>query len=70
MDRSEQTAAAHHTELIASMTDQLEDLYRDRERLVEATGVQTVEDVIDLIESMRAQLDVLYAERDETAARP
>jgi hypothetical protein len=51
---------------VASMREQLEDLYADRERLVEVTGLLTTDDIIALIDSMRTQLEALYAERDET----
>ncbi len=56
-------------ELVASMREQLEDLYADRERLVEATGLLTTDDIIALIDSMRTQLEALYAERDESVVQ-
>ena len=68
MDASVRTQA-QHDELVASMSAQLDELYADRERLVEATGLMTVDDVLELIESMRTQLDALYAERDESVAQ-
>jgi len=66
VDVSTGSDADAQTELIASMSAQLDELYADRERLVAATGVMTVDDVLELIDSMKAQLESLYAERDET----
>jgi hypothetical protein len=57
-------------ELIASMSAQLDDLYADRQRLAEATGLVTVTEVLALIESMQTQLESLYAERDESLKQP
>jgi len=51
------------------MREQLEDLYADRERLVEATGLLTTDDIIALIDGMRTQLEALYAERDESVVQ-
>ncbi|MCC7370542.1 MAG: hypothetical protein IT306_19125 [Chloroflexi bacterium] len=58
--------AQHRDDLVESMSAQLADLYADRERLTNATGVATVDDVLALIASMQQQLESLYAERDDT----
>jgi hypothetical protein len=59
------TDGAEHDELVASMDAQLAELYADRERLGEALGVTSADDIIELVRSMAAQLDALYAELDE-----
>jgi photoactive yellow protein len=47
-----------------STFQQLEALYAERERLQQALGVSSAEDVIELVESLNTQLDELYKGRD------
>ncbi|MGE3268805.1 MAG: hypothetical protein AB7P40_08675 [Chloroflexota bacterium] len=65
MDPATERGTAQVDELLASMSAQLNDLYADRERLVEATGLPTVDAVIEMIDSMRTQLESLYADREQ-----
>ncbi len=45
--------------------DQLEQLYDQRERLMDALGVADPDDLIDMVNALASQLDALYAERAE-----
>jgi photoactive yellow protein len=47
-----------------STFEQLEALYAERERLQQALGVSSADDVIELVESLNTQLDELYKGRD------
>lgn len=52
-----------------SMTEQLEFLYADREKLQEI-GVTSVESAVDMVQNMSAQLDELYEEQEMLQGSP
>jgi len=51
-----------------STFQQLEALYAERQRLQEALGVSSADDVIEMVETLTSQLDDLYTGRDATLA--
>jgi photoactive yellow protein len=50
-----------------STFQQLEALYAERQKLQEALGVSSAEDVIEMVETLESQLDDLYTTRDADA---
>jgi len=51
-------------ESILSLSEQLDELYAEKESLYLATGCSSTEEVIVMIKSMEAQLVELYSELD------
>ncbi len=54
----------HDQESIDSLSEQLCDLYAEKDRLFKATGCTSAEEIILMFQSMEAQLIELYKDLD------
>lgn len=51
------------TNIIASLEEQLQSLYAEKEQLDKALGISSADDIITMVRSLEEQLDSLYEER-------
>lgn len=56
------------TTMVNDLTEQLDELYSERERLAEL-GLQGTDDAVEMLENMQRQLETLYERRQELAER-
>lgn len=52
--------------MMASMHSQLADLYDERAKLTAAFGPLTIDQIVALVDSLRAQVESFYATQDPT----
>lgn len=48
-----------------SLVDQLESLYAEKEKLKNTLGVDSAEDVINMVHSLQDQVEALYEEKHQ-----